>query len=383
MIKSQYLHRGKEDAGVFVHKFLSLSNPDDPLFMIAGKYSYELSGAASFFSSLLDKKRCVRFSEFSANPKINDLNRALDAFKNSKARLIISVGGGSAIDLAKLVKYFTAADIDPEECLEKNSVENTSTLPLLAVPTTAGTGSEATHFATLYPGLKKISIAAKQILPSHVWLNFEFTTSLSPYQTACTGFDALAQAIESYWAVASTHQSRQDSAKALQMCMQHLEGAVLTPTSEHRTGMLEAAYLAGKAIDVSKTTAAHALSYSLTAHYGLPHGHAVAMTLPAIFELNAATAGTDVNDPRGVAHVHTVMNELCKLIGADSPMRAARRIRTLMARIGLTDTWFSEHGFDKFKAQDIIMKEVNLDRVANNPRRLDRVLVEQIAAHIR
>jgi alcohol dehydrogenase class IV len=382
MMKNQYVHRGKEEAEVFLHNFISLIDHDDPLFMIAGNYSYELSGVLDYFSSLFDKKRCVRFSEFSTNPSINDLRLALGAFKNSNAKLIISVGGGSAIDLAKLVNYFAAVNIEPEEYLKNKETFNISTLPLLAIPTTAGTGSEATHFATLYIGSKKISVSNRHILPSHVWLNFEFTFSLSRYQTACTGFDALAQAIESYWAISSTHQSKQNSEKAIQLCMQHLEGAVLTPTVENRAGMLEAAYLSGKAINISKTTAAHALSYSLTAHYGLPHGHAVALTLPAIFEANAATTDNDLNDPRGIAYVHTIIRDLCKLLGVDSPTKATQRIKMLMAIIGLSDMWLSDHGFDRFEAHDIVIKGVDLERLANNPRRLNRMLIEKIAASI-
>jgi len=383
MIKNQYVHRGKEEAEVFLHNFVSLSNLDDPVFMITGNYSYELSGAAEFFSYMLDRKRYVRFSEFSPNPNINNLQLALDAFRNSNAKLIIAVGGGSAIDLAKLVNFFAALNIEPGEYLKNKETVNISTLPFLAIPTTAGTGSEATNFAALYVGSRKISISNREILPSHVWLNFEFTLSLSPYQSACTGFDALAQAIESYWAISSTTRSRQDSEKAIQLCMQHLEGAVLTPTTENRAGMLEAAYLSGKAINVSKTTAAHALSYSLIAHYGLPHGHAVALTLPAIFTVNAAATNADVNDLRGLSHVNKVMRNLCKLLKVDSPTEAAQLIKTLMFRIGLSDSWLSDHGFDKSRAQDIVMKEVDLERMANNPRRLNKKLIEQIAASIR
>jgi len=140
--------------------------------------------------------------------------------------------------------------------------------------------------------------------------------------------------------------------------------------------------LSGKAINISKTTAAHALSYSLTAHYGLPHGHAVALTLPAIFEANAATTDNDLNDPRGMAYVHTIIRDLCTLLGVDSPTKATQRIEMLMAIIGLSDTWLSDHGFDRFEAHNIVMKGVVLERLANNTRRLNRMLIEKIAASI-
>jgi len=378
MTSNDHVQVGTEGAEVFVQKFLALGRPDDPVFLIAGKQSYEASGAAIFFTPLLADKRVVRFSDFSANPKIEEFRRILGAFRESRAGLILSVGGGSAIDFGKLVNYFATTGIDPVAYTQGKRGSGAALSPLLAVPTTAGTGSEATHFAALYIGLNKISIADKRIVPSHIWLNPTFTVSMSPYLTACTGFDALAQAIESHWAVGSTLESRRDSAKALQLCLRHLEGAVLTPTTEHRAGMLEAAHLAGRAINVSKTTAAHAMSYALTAHYGLPHGHAVAITLPAVFAANAVLTEADVNDLRGVAHVRAVMDELCMMLGVNSPKKAAQRLQEIMARIGLSDVWFSAHGFDPAEARDYVMQEVNAERLANNPRRLDAKLVAQI-----
>jgi alcohol dehydrogenase class IV len=151
----------------------------------------------------------------------------------------------------------------------------------------------------------------------------------------------------------------------------------------HRAGMMEAAHLAGRAINVSKTTAAHAMSYALTAHYGLSHGHAVAMILPAVFEANAAVTDADVNDLHNVAHVRAVMHELCVLLKVDSSKKAAQRLQEIMARIGLSDTWFSAHGFDPTEARDYVAQEVNAERLANNPRKLDVELLARILAHIR
>ena len=383
MTSNEYVQVGSEGAEVFIQKFLALCRSDDKVFLIADRQAYEPSGAASFFPTLLADKRVVIFSDFSANPKIEELRRALVVFKETRAGLILSVGGGSALDIGKLVNYFAARSVDTEAYLEGKRGEDAEFFPHLAVPTTAGSGSEATHFAVLYYGFKKISVADKGLIPSHVWLNSVFTASMSPYQTASSGFDALAQAIESYWAVGSTSESRQDSAKALQLCLRHLEGAVLTPTSEHRAGMLEAAHLAGRAINVSKTTAAHAMSYALTAYYGLTHGHAVAMILPAVFEANAVVTEANLNDSRGVTHVRAVMRELCMLFGVVSPKKAAQRLQEIIARIGLSVVWFSAHGFDPAEARDYVMQEVNAERLANNPRRMDGETVARIVSYIK
>jgi alcohol dehydrogenase len=383
MINNKHVHIGAQGAEEFVQRFLALDRQDASIFLITGRNSYEASGAASFFSSLLPNKRVVHFSDFSSNPKIGDLGRALASFRESRPGLILAVGGGSAIDLGKLVNYFAATGIAPEAYPEGTPCQCEVFLPLMAVPTTAGTGSEATHFAVLYNGFNKISVAHKSLVPSHAWLNVTFTASMSAYQTACSGFDALAQAIESYWAVGSTQESRRTSEKALLLCLDHLEGAVSMPTTEHRAGMLNASYLAGQAINVSKTTAAHAMSYPLTAHYGVPHGHAVAMTLPALFEANADVTEADLNDMRGVAHVRSAVHELCMLLGVDSPREAARLLLDLTIHIGLSEPWFTGHGFDPAEARGYVMQEVNKQRLSNNPRKLDGEPIAQILAHIR
>jgi len=373
---------GTEGAEGFVQRFLDIDKSYAPLFLITGRQSFESSGAESFFAPIIDSRQVVRFSDFSANPKIEDLCRALNAFKASKAKLIISVGGGSALDVGKLVNYFVATSTDPVSYTEGKRGGGDAFYPLMAVPTTAGTGSEATHFATLYIGFEKISVADKRMTPSYIWLNPEFTSTMSAYLTACTGFDALAQAIESYWAVGSTEESKHYSEKAIKLCLQHLEGAVLAPTPEHRAGMLNAAHFAGRAINISKTTAAHAMSYTLTAHYGLPHGHAVAMTLPAVFEANADATEMELNDPRGFKHLHAVMTALCNLLGADTPTEAAKQLMTLIERIILSRKWFTEHDFDPEYVRNVILQEINEERLANNPRKLDIKKIKQIISNI-
>lgn len=374
---------GAEGAEGFVRRFLDLNASDAPVFLVTGHQSYENSGAASFFASILADRKVVRFSDFTPNPKIEHLICAIDAFQASESKLIISIGGGSSIDLAKLVNYFSSEGINPDDYIEGKRGSGEAFTPHLSVPTTAGTGSEATHFAALYIGFDKVSITGKGMAPSHIWLNPAFTASMSPYLTACTGFDALAQAIESYWAVGSTLESRKNGAKALQLCLRHLERAVLKPTFEHRAGMLEAAHLSGRAINVSKTTAAHAMSYALTAHYGLPHGHAVAMTLPAVFEANASFKETDLRDPRSVEHLRVVMNELCNLFSVDTSQKAIQKTIKLIATIGLSHSWFSDHGFDYIEARKYIMQELNEERLANNPRILDRNLIAKIVSCVR
>jgi len=382
MTGSSHVHFGAQGVDLFLDSFLALGAPERRLFLVAGRHSYEASGAAAALAPFLADISVTRFSDFSSNPKIDDLGRALTSFRKSGARSLLAVGGGSAMDIGKLINYFASTQVDPEAYVRGERGRAKAFFPLLAVPTTAGSGSEATHFAVLYDGFSKLSVADPALIPSSAWLNATFTESLSPYQTACSGFDALAQAMESYWAVGSTVESMQDSISALRLCLEHLEGAVLKPTTEHRAGMLEAAHLAGRAINVAKTTAAHALSYAMTGHYKLAHGHAVALTLPAVFEANAAVTDLDVNDSRGVTHVRDAVQRLCALLDSSSAITAVSRLRNMMTRIGLSPTWFGDHEVDLTEVRTHILQEVNQERLGNNPRRFTPELIAQVVAQI-
>ena len=142
----------------------------------------------------------------------------------------------------------------------------------MAIPTTAGTGAEATRFAVCYDGEIKYSIDFEVIRPSHVALVPEFSATLPDYQKAATNFDAYAQAVESLWAKGATDESKEYANRALVLMKED--------------NWLEASYWAGMAIDISRTTAAHAFSYYLTSHYGIPHGHAVYMVFEYICRNN-------------------------------------------------------------------------------------------------
>lgn len=131
------------------------------------------------------------------------------------------------------------------------------------------------------------------------------------------------------------------------------------------------AHLAGKAINVSRTTAPHALSYALTSRFGVPHGQAVGLTLPEILLFNAAVTDEDTKDPRGARHVREAIAEICGLLGCSGPLQAADWLRVLMSDVGLA-TSFAGLGIDRQDAIRAMAAEVNAERLANNPRRLDQ-----------
>lgn len=353
------------------------------ILCVTGRASFQDSGGEALLSSALKTQASCHFSEFGANPELGELSDGLDCFRNFSPDCIIAVGGGSVLDMAKLINFFGSTQLDPLKYFKTPIyAENSNLLPMIAIPTTAGTGSEATCFSVLYKERKKYSVEHPNMLPSVVILNHELTESMAPYQVACSGFDAFSQALESFWAVGSTEQTRKYSAEAISLCMRHLEGAVLRPTPEHRKGMMKAAHLAGKAINIAKTTAAHALSYTLTSCYGLPHGHAVAMFLPLVLKLNAVAQEVDLNDPRGIEFVNARMDDLYAMLNCNSPNDASEFLQRLILRIGLGGEWVGTSGVDIDELHTCIVNHVNMERMGNNPRRFSSADLKLIASRI-
>lgn len=144
---------------------------------------------------------CAVFQGFSSNPKYEDVLRGVEAFRAENCDAVVAVGGGSSLDVGKCIKLF--ARMDPEQdCLAQPLQENG--VPLAAVPTTAGTGSESTHFAVVYVNGEKRSVASTAALPDLAILDADALDTLPLYQKKCTLLDALCQGIESAWSVRST-----------------------------------------------------------------------------------------------------------------------------------------------------------------------------------
>ena len=243
------------------------------LFIVHGKASYTACGAADVMNEACKGLRVTEYVDFSVNPKDEEALTGVQLLLETKPDVMIAIGGGSAMDMSKLIRHYAA--------------ERGYVVPLWAIPTTAGTGAEATHFAVVYKDGVKNSVEADDILPDIAILYAPFTYDNNAYLTACTGFDALAQAIEAYWNPKATDESRQYSIRAIDMIYQQLPKCIAHPEqTDLRDKIQQGAYWAGRAINITKTTAPHAFSYVFTSKYGYPHGHAVALTFPFFMQLN-------------------------------------------------------------------------------------------------
>lgn len=337
------------------------------IVLFAGGRAFESSGASAALDRALVGREVFFIRDISANPDVDAVNAAIAQYRDASPGLSIAVGGGSVLDLAKVVNVVAPHTQDARPYLVGHQQFLPSPVPLVAIPTTAGSGSEVTRYAVVTVEGEKIPFGDPALIPQHVILDPLLTHSLPPHVTASTGLDALAQAMESMWSIHSDGTSREVAVRALGLAWRNLEAAVHRPDAASRAAMFEAAHLSGLAIDRSPTSAPHALSLYLTTSYGVPHGHAVALTLGAALEFNSSVSVLDVVDQRGVAHVKAVLSDIVNVLGGRDPHHSRVMLYDMIDAVGLEPT-LKGVGAGSREARDSIASCVHPVRLANNPR---------------
>lgn len=301
------------------------------IFLVCGGsiQSLRING---YFQKLESGKdiQVVRFSNFQPNPLYESAVEGAGLFRREKCDFIAAVGGGSAMDVAKCVKLFYNMD-EKRNCLEQEIVPNG--IKLLAVPTTAGTGSEATRYAVIYFEGKKRSVSDESCIPSAVLMDPSVLTTLPEYHRKSSMMDALCHAVESFWSVNSTEESRAYSRAGIRAILANMD-SYLNNQPSGNAGMLAAANTAGKAINITQTTAGHAMSYQLTSLYGIAHGHAAALCVSKLWPYMASHTKKCV-DPRGEEYLIKTFGEIAGAMGCGTVEEAAERFQSIMDGIGL------------------------------------------------
>ena len=227
---------------------------------------------------------CPVFSAFHPNPDLADTEAGAALYLREGCDGLVSVGGGSSIDTAKAIKARMSAGTEDDAARNRYAFEKAC--PHIAIPGTAGTGSEATQIAVVYVNGSKVSLNHPELRPDGVVLDASLLDSLPLYHRKSCALDALAQGIESYWSRGSNEDSRVHAYLAVIGVLDNLK-SYLSGDLHAAEEMLDASYQSGKAIQITRTTAAHAMSYMLTKRLGLAHGHACMLTLPTLWEMMA------------------------------------------------------------------------------------------------
>ena len=222
-------------------------------------------------------------------PEVEQANAIFNAAKNAACDMVIGIGGGSAMDVAKLTAVLLNNDVTLRELLDKAPIPRRG-LPTLMIPTTAGTGSETTpNSIVLVPEDElKVGIVSPKLMPDCVILDPKMTLGLPPAITASTGMDALCHAIECYTSKKGNPFSEMIALKAISLITRSIRRAFKTGTDiDARHDMLLGAMYGGMCIATSSTTAVHALAYPLGGKYRIAHGVSNAILLPFVMRFNA------------------------------------------------------------------------------------------------
>lgn len=308
----------------------------------------------------------VSFSDFSPNPLFEDVCKGIDLYKTQQCDAILAVGGGSSIDVAKCIKLAVLAAqgrdaLIPPLVSKLVEIEGRR-IPFIAIPTTAGTGSESTHNAVMYYQGSKQTVTNDGVLPDYALLEPKVLSTLPLYQKKCTMLDALCQGIESWWSVNSTDESKGYSKTAVELIIKYWHSYIFDNDADAATHIMWAANYAGRAINISATTAAHAMSYKITSLYKLPHGHAVAVCLPEIWEYMISHPDKCI-DPRGRDYMLNIFDLITKSLGADAPHNAIIRFRNMMKEMEMQNPV----SVNREQELQLLSKSVNPVRLKNNP----------------
>ena len=306
------------------------------------------------FRGYIEKKDFITFTEYSPNPTYDEVMNGLKEFKDNNCDSIITIGGGSCIDTAKAIKLYSVFDSD-----YINQKPQYVDLPFMAIPTTAGTGTESTRYSVIYYKGEKQSLANDSLLPDSVVLNEEFLFEIPGYHKKSALLDAFCQSIESYWSINSNHQSKQYSEEAIRLILGNYRQYLLSNKSTYKD-ILRASNLAGKAINITQTTAPHAMSYKLTTLKGIAHGHSVSILLPEVLAFMIQNTKL-TQDNRGIKYVELMFKSLCEIFNVQSSEELVTSITEIINYFKLETPLLNNDEID------LLAKSVNPVRLKNNP----------------
>ncbi len=333
-----------------------LKNYGSKKIMLVGGTTFYDSPIKSYFDNV--GIPYVFFNDFCPNPSYEDILNGVTLFREENCDALVAIGGGSALDVAKCIKAFSKMDGSGNYI--DQPVFDTK-IPLIALPTTAGTGSESTRFAVFYYKGEKQSLSHESLIPDVAVLQSETLLTLPEYQKKCTLLDALCQAVESWWSVNSTAESISYAKQAVEDILRYYRPYIFENSPSAADKIMLASNLAGRAINITATTAPHAMSYKLTTLYGIPHGHAVALGLAKVWRYMLSHT-QDCTDNRGKEYLEDIFGQIIKVFGTPDDFDA------LLSELEI----FGPFAMDAEKELDILSSSVNAERLGNNPVKLSR-----------
>ncbi|PKN94480.1 MAG: alcohol dehydrogenase [Chloroflexi bacterium HGW-Chloroflexi-6] len=289
--------------------------PNAHVLLVTSK-GFVRRGMVARIQESLAGARSTLLDEVKPNPDLQDLDAATSNLRRQGISAVIGLGGGSALDTAKTLSLTLSTDVaNPLQTIfrQQTNIPWQSRLPLVAIPTTSGTGAEVTPFATVWDHAqhRKHSLASPLMYPDIALLDAELTLTLPEQETLYPGLDTFSHALESLWNRNATPISRMLALKALALAVKALPTLLNTPSSlVNRADMQLASTLAGMAISQTRTAIAHAISYPITTRFGTPHGLACSFTLPALLKINIEHLASNLTEKELLKDVLNLLDNL-------------------------------------------------------------------------
>lgn len=308
---------------------------------------------------------CEVFSEIQSDPDIESVEKGTAAAKAAGCDIVIGAGGGSSLDTAKAIGLMLGNGGHIRDYVGINKVPRKGA-PVIAIPTTAGTGSEVTIWSVLSDRQNKVKLSVGSTFncPDLALCDPELTVSLPPHVTAATGMDALTHALESYVNKATQPISEGLAVQAMKLIARSLRLAVVQGENlQARHDMLMASLIAAMAFNSTRLGLAHALGLPLGAHFHIPHGTVNAILLPEVMEFNVIG-----NTPK-FAEIASVFGEkVAHLSQREAAERSVEAIRRLKEDVGITQT-LSDYGLREEHLGFIAEEAMLSGNVPVNPRK--------------
>jgi len=331
-----------------------IENRDCHVLLITTKSMRNL-GVIDRISTLLDVNK-ITTRYVAPLPSPQDLDQITNTFDKECCNVVVGLGGGSVIDMAKSVSMMQGSSTSAAQYLNNKNNQIVRDIPLYIIPTTAGTGSEVTPWATLWDksNKQKLSLEHESMFPDVAIVDPELTYTAPKNISAAAGMDALTQAIEAYWSNNSQPISDNFALKAIEYLSKHLENACNEGNIYSKNKVSQGSLMSGLAFSNTKTTICHSLSYPMTAHFGISHGQAVSITLTSFLEWNASS-------------IKKKLPDLFEAFDCKSLETTITKIQTIMENIGL-ETKLSRLGISESDIELILKEGFYEGRADNNPK---------------
>lgn len=344
------------------------------IFLVCSRHSIQYLSAFYAHLKRMEKSgiQITAFHDFAPNPTYDSVVEGVRQFRAAHCDSIIAAGGGSAIDVAKCIKLYHGMDGDGRDgdYLNRKPEVCDIDIPFLVLPTTAGSGSEATQYAVIYYEGVKQSITDERIVPDTVLLDSDVLKTLPVYQKKASMMDAFSHALESLWSVNSTVKSKEYSKAAIKGILANMDG-YLSNTKEGNAGMLMAAHAAGKAINITQTTAGHAMCYKLTGLYQIEHGHAAILCNRILFPWTIKNVDQCI-DSRGREYLRSTLDEIGQAMGCSDAAAGAIRLLEIFNRLEFEIPAAAKSDYIE------LINSVNPVRLKNHPVAMDTETIRSL-----